>query len=79
MESEKGKQPSKGETLAEINKYHLMFAGYSAADIIEFGELGKLTKERMWDLLRRKILDEAAKSFEKAGIKTRPFDKPDEK
>jgi len=79
MKSEKGKQPSKAATLAEINRYHLMFAGYSAADILGLGNLGKLTKDRMGELIRRKVLDEAAKGFNKAGVETKRFHEEDEK
>ena len=73
MESEKGKQPSKAAALAEINKYHLMFAGYSPADILGLGDLGKLTQDRMGELIRRKVMDEAAKSFNKDGVQTKTF------
>jgi len=79
MKSEKGQQPDKAATLAEINRYHLMFAGYSAADLLGFEDLGQLTKDRMGELIRRKVLDEAAKGFNKGGVETKPFHEPAEK
>ncbi len=79
MDPEQEKQPSKTKTLAQINKYHLMFAGYSPADIVGLGDLGKLTQESMSELIRTKVMDEAAKSFIKDDIRTKPFHEPDEK
>lgn len=79
MKPEGGKHVGKAEALAEINKYHLMFAGYSAADIIGFGDLGKLAKERMGGLIRRKAVKEAGKSFDEAGVETKLLHQPDEK
>jgi len=78
MDPEKGKQPSKEQILAEINKYHLGFVGYSAADITAFGELGKLPKARMGELIHRKALEKANKSYNKAPFKTVTFRTPDE-
>jgi hypothetical protein len=79
MGPENGKKVSRATVLAEINKHHLMFAGYSESDILGFGDLGQLTKDRMGELIRRKVLDEAAKGFNRDGVETKPFKEPDEK
>jgi hypothetical protein len=79
LESEKGKQHSGPAALAEINKYHLMFAGYAPAEVMGFGDLGQLTKERMVDLIHSRVMEEARKTFDKAGVKTKPLHDPDEK
>jgi hypothetical protein len=79
MEPEKGKKVDMAAALSEINKYHLMFAGYSESDIVGFGDLSKLTKERMGELIRIRVVEEAGKSFDKAGAKTRILREPDEK
>jgi len=79
LESEKGKQHSGPGALAEINKYHLMFAGYAPAEVIGFGDLGQLTRERMVELIRGKVMEEARKAFDKAGVKPKPLNEPDEK
>jgi hypothetical protein len=82
MEREKGTRPGKAEILAAINKQHLMFVGFSAADILGFGDLGKLTREQMHDLIHTKNLEamkETGRTLDKASVKTKLLHKSDEK
>lgn len=76
MGSDKGKQSNRMETLAAINKHHLMMAGYSAADILGLGDLSRLTRDRMRELIHTKSLEamkETGKALDKAGVKTKPL------
>jgi hypothetical protein len=58
--------PTKQETLAEINRHHLTFAGYRTSEITKFGNLGKLTVNTMSELIRRKTLGNVKKRLGKA-------------
>ena len=70
---------NKSESLRQINRYHLLFAGYSPAAIVGLGDLSKLGKDRMDDLIRTKVMEEAAKGFNKEGVRTKTFHEDDEK
>jgi len=78
VESEKREKPNRIETLAALNKHHLMMAGYSAADILGLGDLGELTKDRMHELIHTKNLEamkETAEALRREGVKTKIFRK----
>jgi hypothetical protein len=79
MEPEKGKKVDMAAALSEVNRYHLMFAGYSEAEIVGFGDLSKLTKDRMSELIRIRVVKEAGKGFDEAEAETELFRKRDEK
>ena len=78
MGPEKGKKVDMAAALSDVNRYHLMFAGYSMADIAGFGDLSKLDRDRMRDLIRTKVMEEAAKRFKKSGVRTRSLQEDDE-
>jgi len=78
--SDSGSQKrSKSEALAQINKYHLLFAGYSTADIVGLGDLSKLNRDRMDNLIRTKVMEEAAKGFNREGVRTKSFHEDEKK
>jgi hypothetical protein len=51
---------SKSEALGQINRYHLLFAGYSATAIVRLGDLSKLGRDKIDDLIQAKVMEEAA-------------------
>jgi hypothetical protein len=79
MSESSGSEKSKEEALGQINKYHLSFAGYSSADILGLGDLSKLGRDRMDNLIRTKVMEEAAKGFNRNGVDIIRFHEPDEK
>jgi len=76
--SDSNKQ-SRSEALGQINRYHLSFAGYSPSDIVGFGDLSKLGRDRMEGLIRTKRLEEAGRDFNEAGVRTKGFHEDDDK
>jgi hypothetical protein len=79
MSESSSEKQSKSEALGKINEYHLFFAGYSPTDIVGFGDLSKLGRDRMDDLIRRKVLEEAAKRIDRAGAETKTFHEDEKK
>jgi len=79
MDSENGQPSSRTETLAKINRYHLILAGYSSSDIIRFGDLGKLSKTRMHEVICGKSIDDAGKGLKEPGTESKTFRGSDEK
>jgi len=78
METGAGQKAGRAATLAEINKTHLMMAGYSAPEILALGDLDLLSKSKMRDLIRAKVLDAARQEFDRAGVRLKTFDETDE-
>lgn len=79
MSESNAEKQSQSEALGQINRYHLLFAGYSAAAIVGLGDLSRLERDRMDDLIRTKVMEEAAKGFDKAGVRTKPFHEDEKK
>jgi hypothetical protein len=68
-------QAQKKSVLANLNRWHLLLAGYSEAEIVGLGELSQLRMEQVRDLLHSKKLEAmkaTGEALTKEGVKIKP-------